>query len=109
MIIYLSGPITGNPKYKVMFMWAENIVRSKGHIPLNPAVFPQGMEYEQYMNIGFSMLDEADGILMMPGWKLSNGAKRELRYAVERKKKVYIIKDEWTKHMFEYFAEGNET
>lgn len=91
MILYLSGPISGNLFYGLQFSFTEMMVVAKGHTALNPAVLPKGLkDYEDYMKIGFSMLDAADGIVMLRGWKKSEGAKRELRYAILHRKKVFF-------------------
>ena len=91
MILYLSGPISGELFYGLKFSFAEMIVATKGHTVLNPAAVPKGLkDYEAYMKIGFAMLDAADGIVMLRGWKNSKGAKRELRYAILHRKKVFF-------------------
>lgn len=99
MILYLSGKITGNLFYKFHFETAEAaLVLGGGHIILNPAKLPKGLrDYEDYMKIGMAMLDAADGIVMLPGWKKSNGAKRELRAAMKAGKKIYFGTDQLMK------------
>ena len=95
MILYLSGKITGNPLYGLQFSAAEFVLKLGGdHIVLNPAKLPKGLrDYEDYMKIGMAMLDAADGIVMLPGWKRSNGARRELRAAMKAGKKIYFDAD----------------
>lgn len=94
MILYLSGPISGNLFYGLQFSFAEIASEAKGHTALNPASLPKGLkDYEDYMKIGFAMLDAADGIVMLRGWKKSEGAKRELRYAILHRKKVFFGTD----------------
>ena len=91
MILYLSGPITGKPDYRLKFAEAEKKLRDAGHIVLNPAVLPEGLkQYAHYMQIGYSMLLAADGIVMLPGWKESRGAAQEFRWALEMRKKVFF-------------------
>lgn len=94
MILYLSGPISGNLFYGLQFSFAVIASETKGHTALNPASLPKGLkDYEDYMKIGFAMLDAADGIVMLRGWKKSEGAKRELRYAILHRKKVFFGTD----------------
>lgn len=91
MILYLSGPITGNPLYGYQFSMSQMNVNVKGHTALNPAHLPKGLKaYDDYMKIGLSMLDAADGIVMLEGWKKSNGARIELRAAIKAGKKIYF-------------------
>ena len=91
MILYLSGPISNDMNgYKQKFDAAENYLTIwKGHIVLNPAVHPLGLKYEDYMKIDKVMIDAADGIVMLDGWRNSNGAKRELEYAIKHGKKLF--------------------
>lgn len=91
MILYLSGPITGNLFYGFQFSTAQMCVNIKGHTTLNPAVLPKGLKsYNDYMKIGLAMLDAADGIVMLNGWKKSRGARIELRAALRARKKIYF-------------------
>lgn len=94
MILYLSGPISGDPKYKEKFLAAEEYLGTwKGHTVLNPAVLPEGLSYKDYIRIDFAMLYAAEGIVMLRGWKKSPGARKELEFALAtgRKKIFYGI------------------
>ena len=62
MKVYIAGKITGNENYKAEFAEAEKKLRALGHIPLNPAVLPEGLEKADYMRICLAMLDSADAI-----------------------------------------------
>lgn len=91
MILYLSGPITSRmDTYKTEFDAAESYLGTwKGHTVLNPANHPLGLKYEDYIMIDAQMVQAADGIVMMRGWRSSPGAKRELRMALKQGKKVF--------------------
>lgn len=91
MILYISGPISSRmDTYKTEFDAAESYLSTwKGHIVLNPAVHPLGLEYEDYLAIDAAMVSAADGIVMLRGWKNSPGAKRELQWALCKGKKVF--------------------
>ena len=77
MKIYIAGKITGNPNYKADFQLAEDHYRSCGHIVLNPAILPEGMRPEQYMQICIPMVFAADWVMFLPRWETSEGAKLE--------------------------------
>ena len=81
MKVYIAGKITGDPRYRERFAEAEAALREVGHIPLNPAVLPEGMEAEDYMRICTAMLDSADAIGLLGDWTDSPGAQLELHYA----------------------------
>ncbi len=92
MILYLSGPITGVKDYKARFKHAQITLEMAGkQTVLNPAVMPEGLkEYDDYIRISLSMLCAADGIVMLPGWKKSRGARIELQEALKAGKKIFF-------------------
>lgn len=79
-VVYISGPITGVPRYWEAFEAAEDLITAKGWIPLSPTRLPGGMTNEQYMRICFAMIDSADMVLFLPGWAKSAGARLEHQY-----------------------------
>ena len=81
MKVYIAGKITGNENYKAEFAEAEEKLRALGHIPLNPAVLPEGLEKADYMRICLAMLDSADAIALLLNWVGSPGASIELSLA----------------------------
>lgn len=91
MKIYISGKISGLPTAAVekKFDEAESLIRAEGHIPINPnKIVYEGLEYEDYMHIDFALIDVCDAVHMLPDWKDSDGAGRELDYAIEKGKFV---------------------
>lgn len=88
MKVYIAGKITGNGRYREEFAEAERKVRAMGHIALNPAALPEGMEPADYMRICMAMLDSADAIAIMRNWTESTGARIEFDYAQYVHKKV---------------------
>lgn len=82
MKLYLAGKMTGLPDYgRAQFNEAEQRLTKRGHIVLNPARLPLGLEPEQYMRIGIAMLESADAIYILPGWETSRGTRLERHYA----------------------------
>lgn len=82
--VFLSGPISSRMEtYKAEFDDAARIVIEAGHLPLNPATLPIGMESRDYMRIRLAMLDSADLLLQLPGWGKSAGAIAERTVAMK--------------------------
>lgn len=82
--VFLSGPISSRMEtYKAEFDDAARIVIEAGHLPLNPATLPIGMESRDYMRICLAMLDSADLLLQLPGWDKSAGAIAERTVAMK--------------------------
>ena len=82
--VFISGPITGlEDTYRAPFPDAAQKVLDAGHIPINPALLPDGMTQRDYMTICASMLATADEILFLPGAEKSDGATAECALAVK--------------------------
>lgn len=97
MIIYVAGKMRGLPDLgRSAFYSAEKRLNEMGHIALNPARLPVGMQDSKYMPICLAMLDAADIVLMLEGWENSAGAKVEHSYAKLQGKKIVYEKDGWT-------------
>ena len=77
MIVYIAGKITGDPCYRKKFSAAKSYLESQGHTVLNPAELPFGLEYKNYMNIGFEMLRASQAVYMLKDWIESAGAIQE--------------------------------
>jgi hypothetical protein len=84
MKVYIAGPMTGMSGFnrRAFFKAAEKIAAA-GHVPLNPAVLPDGLSEADYMRVCVSMLQCADKILMLPGWQKSRGAIAEHGLAIK--------------------------
>lgn len=80
MKIYIAGKITGEPRYLEKFKAEETRLQKLGCIVLNPALLPERMTSADYMRICFSMIDSADGVVLIPGWETSRGAELEKKY-----------------------------
>lgn len=81
MKIYLSGKITGDANYRQKFGSMEEELLSYGYVVFNPAILPDGFEYEDYMDLDLLILSRCDAIFLMRDWRNSPGAKREYEEA----------------------------
>lgn len=89
MKIYLSGAMAScADTYRQAFYKAQLELEREGHIIINPARLPTGLEHEKYMPICLSMIDAADAVYMLYGWEDSEGAKVEKLYAEYNEKKI---------------------
>lgn len=89
MIIYLAGPITGVKDYVKQFAEAEAEMTAQGHTVLNPAMLPVDLgDCDAYMKICMPMIDVADAVVFLDGWKDSRGACREWGYAMGKDKLI---------------------
>lgn len=79
-VIYIAGPIKGVSDYRKTFQFAADIIERLGYIALTPSSLPEGMSAEQYMRICFAMIDDADGVVFLPGSENSLGAMLEQGY-----------------------------
>ena len=94
MKIYISGAITNNPNYKEDFERAEDYLQREypSAYIINPALvnshLPKSTTHEEYMRMSFCMLDMADAIFMIDGWRKSCGASQEYGYALAKGKMI---------------------
>lgn len=97
MRVYISGPITGVKDYHKHFDAAERTMKRRGYEVLNPAnndaVMPPTATHEEYMKVCIAQLSCCEGILMLKGWKRSEGAREEFCYAVDHKMPIIFEED----------------
>lgn len=100
-IVFLSGPISGDPDYKAKFSEARAFYQQMGYIVLNPAILPSDLGYAEAMRICFAMIDCADIVVSLPGWADSAGASLERKhclligkpvreYATDKARNIYV-------------------
>ena len=94
MKVYISGRMAGLPADRVQkhFAEAQEYLTAEGFIVMNPDCLRMcpGIDYDDYMAIDLAMLERCDAIYMLEGWVESNGAKKELRFALEYGKKIML-------------------
>lgn len=91
MLVYLSGPISGDPEYEEKFRAAEEALTSDGCTVLNPAklseAFP-GLSERQYLQLAITLVTFADAVYMMNCWERSKGACIEYLLAKQSGKRI---------------------
>lgn len=80
MKIYIAGKIAGDRRYRAKFREAAKSLEVLGHVVLNPATLPDGLEQADYMRICLAMLDTADLAVFLPDYQESRGAMVEWAY-----------------------------
>lgn len=89
MILYIAGKMSGFPDMgRARFREAEERLRQRGHVVLNPAALPIGLPPDRYMPICLAMIDASEGIYLLDGWRASRGATIEAEYARYQGKQV---------------------
>lgn len=95
MRVYISGKVTGTDDFEARFQEAEHTLVANGCAVLNPVrvnrQLPDGLEYEQLMNVCFTLLDMADAVCMLDGWRTSPGANREYGYALAKGLEIFGV------------------
>lgn len=83
MIIYIAGPMTGIKDYnRSKFMLAADYLRERGYEVRNPACLDHDWtKYEDYIEVGLTMLRQCDAIVLLPMWENSNGVRVEITEA----------------------------
>jgi hypothetical protein len=104
MKVYLSGKMTGLSEekiwknFRIVETWLASKKTNAGGEPIesimNPAVTYamqkySAFSYEDWLHIDFAMLDACDAVCLLPNWKDSMGAKREVAYAYKHGKEVF--------------------
>lgn len=98
-LIYISGPISGNPDWRVDFINAEQLVNSqlKGFTAINPLCFNLAyipkMDWAGQMIVCLINLSKCDAILMLDGWEKSYGARIEKLFAEKLGLEVLYLKN----------------
>lgn len=84
-IVYVSGPITGHPDGNIAsFAKLARELRAQGDYVINPHEICQNpATWQEAMRRNIAMLVECDTIYLLPGWKLSRGARMEAYIAGE--------------------------
>jgi hypothetical protein len=82
--IYISGPMTGLPEHNYpAFNAAAQLLRADGFEVENPADNPEPAcgSWAGYMRLALVQIARCEGVLLLPGWLDSKGARLELHIA----------------------------
>ncbi len=119
--VYISGPISGNRKFREDFDRAEQYLKGFDGVKiLNPANIPEpplesSNRWGYFMRNSLRLLSNADIIFMLEGWQQSKGAELEHRIALElgmevwyennklKKETTTKIQEPYTKNDLEHF------
>lgn len=97
MKVYIAGPMTGLPHFnRPAFQQAAINLSFEKHVPLNPAILPDGLTEADYMAVGLTMLQRADAIYLLTGWQNSAGARAE--HALAMKLGLEVIEQRVSSH-----------
>ena len=77
MKVYIAGKITGDRRYRAKFREAAKALEEAGHVVLNPATLPDGLDDA---DICMAMVDAADLAVFLPDYRESRGAMVEWAY-----------------------------
>lgn len=80
MKIYIAGKIAGDKRCRAKFREAAKSLEAMGHVVLNPATLPDGLDDGDYMQIALAMLNAADVAVFLPDYQESKGAMVEWAY-----------------------------
>lgn len=119
-ILYLAGPMSGIPQFNFpFFMKVALELRSMGYCITSPAELDDGTDYEAAMNSPDGapgstektwgdylardvklLSDECSGIILLPGWQDSRGARLECFVAITCGKKLYCYQPDMAKRVY---------
>ncbi|HDN9019636.1 TPA: DUF4406 domain-containing protein [Aeromonas salmonicida] len=89
--IYIAGPMSGLPNFnRDAFNQEAQRLLGLGHVALNPAILPDGLEQHEYMALCIEMVKMADQLVMLPHWERSAGATAEHALAIKLGKPVIL-------------------
>ncbi len=102
--LYIAGPMRGIENYNFpLFKKVAKKLRKNGWFVVSPAEMDEALGLDQthelrafseYMQRDLSAVCDCDGIVLLPGWETSKGARLEAMVAVEVDKHIFVWEDE---------------
>lgn len=93
MTLYLAGPITDFAGHRAAFADAKAIVAALGHEAISPVDLYPGENWHLAMQADIPVLIKSQGIVLLPGWPRSTGARTELQLALALGLRVFTLID----------------
>ena len=114
-LIYISGPISGNDDYLKEFDFAEKYLHElyPDIITFNPAAaFASGgltnADYRRILDLEKDLIVGFDAIFLLDGWENSQGAREELKIALDEGIDIFKDKDPDLREKFIRFAASGD-
>ncbi len=99
--VYISGKMTGLSPEEIFknFNSVEQVLVENNNGVMNPAITwhllsPSKFNADEYLNISYAMMDVCDIVVVLPDWKTSSGAKKELSYANCIELDIYFLDED---------------
>lgn len=104
-LVYVAGPYRGKSKNKIInkLQVIRNVIRARavakqlwemGYAVIcphsNSALFSGVAPDKAFLEGSIAMLKQCGSIVMLPGWRDSEGSKAELRAALQYRKKIFV-------------------
>lgn len=110
MKLYIAGPMSGHPDWNYpAFFTAETELHGLGHGTINPARTDgdtlaaalasagnpdnPNRSHEYYLKIELPQMIGCDGLVVLPGWQKSRGARLEVEIAQALSMPLYVLRD----------------
>lgn len=109
--IYISGPITGHDDYLREFEYAEKYLHNLDPdiVTFNPAAaFGTGglsdADYRRIIDMEKDLICRFDAIFLLDGWEQSQGAREELKIALDENMDIFKDRDPDLREKFIRFS-----
>lgn len=90
MKIYIAGPVTGKPdKNRPAFHLMATRLEKAGFTCLYTAQLSEGLSEADYMKCAHAFIEICDAVVLLNGWKDSDGALAEFTWARKLDKGIY--------------------
>lgn len=96
MKVYIAGPMRGMENLnREAFFDLEGALNALGHEAINPFALEmsEGLSLREYMKADLPALLDCDAVVVLDGWRASQGASLEVFTAVQAEIPVYLASD----------------